>query len=271
MSRISAGKALRIVVAVLCIVFLPLVLLKAGIDKRSKKLILEGAVYSIVLFAAFSIPEGSTLYTLAPFVGMGALALAGVRLYALRDSWLGPKIRALSRIRTGEAETSYRPTSSQLLVEDVDAPVASDTADLFGALTRAMEIAHLNKDRIPTDAAATISQTCRTLEAVVDAETRRPLGDPEFEYELGAIVREYLPAVLSTYLAIPASMVSARQANGRTPNEELLEQLQLLAGQAEILHSRRHRHTSRELTNMGNFLREKFADSQHTGFGFGIK
>ncbi|WP_460455242.1 hypothetical protein, partial [Arthrobacter monumenti] len=139
--------------------------------------------------------------------------------------------------------------------------------DLAWVTSRAKQ----NKHRLPADAYVAILETSQTLDAVIDAERRQPSADARFEYELEAIVGEYLPAVLQGYLAIPPSMVENQQPNGKTPDEELAEQLQLLSGQAEALHSNRHSQTSAELSNTGNFLRERFGHHQRDGFDFGIK
>ena len=145
------------------------------------------------------------------------------------------------------------------------------TRGLSQALAWTAALAKQNKNRIPTESYVSVLETCQTLDAVIDAETQQPMGDPQFEYELTATVREYLPAVLRNYLAIPPSMVDTRQVNGRTPNEELVEQLQLLSRQAETLHSSRHRHISAELSNMGNFLRERFRTNQGGPLDLGKK
>jgi predicted phage gp36 major capsid-like protein len=65
--------------------------------------------------------------------------------------------------------------------------------------------------------------------------------------------------------------VNNRQPNGKTPNDELAEQLQLLSRQADALHSSRHSQTSAELTSTGNFLRERFGHHHQGAFDFGIE
>ncbi|MCM3659410.1 hypothetical protein M3148_00140 [Georgenia satyanarayanai] len=77
--------------------------------------------------------------------------------------------------------------------------------------------------------------------------------------------------VLRGYLAIPPNMVETGQPNGRTPNEELAEQLQLLAGQAEALHASRQSRVPAQLTTTGNFLREKYGNLHREAFDFGVK
>ncbi len=144
-------------------------------------------------------------------------------------------------------------------------------SDLSPDLVWIASHAKQNKHRLPSGAYVTILETSQTLDAVIDAEIRQPSKDARFEYELSAIIREYLPAVLRGYLAIPPAMVENRQPNGKTANEEFDEQLQLLSRQADTLHSSRHRQTSAELTSTGNFLRERFGHHQKGEFDFGIE
>src|SRR5699024_6759201 len=115
-----------------------------------------------------------------------------------------------------------------------------------------------------------ILQTCQVLDAVIAAEESEPTKDPHFEYELDALARQYLPAVLKNYLAIAPGRVDERQPNGRTPREELTEQLRILSGQAEALHASRHRRLTAELSTTGNFLREKYGQRQARTFDFGV-
>lgn len=146
----------------------------------------------------------------------------------------------------------------------------SDIDDLASSLGWVTSHAKQNKHRLPSADYVTVLETCHTLDAVIDAQRAHPVGDARFEYELDAIIRQYLPTVLQSYLAVPASMVDTPQPNGRTPGQELTEQLGLLSGQADALHSSRHRQTSSDLTSNGNFLREKFGHQQPGGFDFGI-
>ena len=90
----------------------------------------------------------------------------------------------------------------------------------------------MNRRRLPGDTHRTVLQTCQVLDAVIAAEEREPIADPRFEYELDAMARQYLPSVLRNYLAIAPSRVHERQPNGRTPDEELTEQLRILSARA---------------------------------------
>lgn len=143
--------------------------------------------------------------------------------------------------------------------------------DLSSALAWVSSTAKQNKHRMPSEAYVSLLETCQTLDAIVDAEARQPSSDARLEFELEAMVREYLPSLLRGYLAVPTNMTATRQPNGRTPSEEFVEQIDLLSGQADALHSSRFGQTSADLTSMGNFLRERFGHRQRNGFDFGIE
>lgn len=149
-------------------------------------------------------------------------------------------------------------------------PHRSGIDDLASALAWVTSHAKQNKHRLPSADYVTILETRHTLDAVIDAERAQPIHDARFEYELTAMVREYLPTVLQSYLAVPPSMVDNPQPNGRTPSQELTEQLGLLSGQADALHASQHRQMSADLTSNGNFLREKIGHQQAGSFDFGI-
>ena len=268
MSRLTKGSVVKVTLAVLFFPFIAFLMLLIGIRAKSKKVILEGAIYAVLFIAAFSVPKDSLLYTMAGLIGLGTIGVSAVRAYMLRDLWLHTKVR---EPRHGDTLQSNPPTHAAFQPSSATASLAPSSDDLSAALAWVTSHAKQNKHRLPTEAYVNILETCQTLDAVIDAERRQPSADARFEYELDAIVRRYLPAVLQGYLAIPPSMVDDRQPNGRTANEELAEQLQLLSGQSDALHTSRHGHTSAELTSTGNFLRERFGHHQRGGFDFGIE
>ncbi|WP_193900730.1 hypothetical protein [Arthrobacter pityocampae] len=238
-----------------------------GVRRKNKKIIVEGAIYLALFLGAVSVPSDSTLFSLAAFVGFGVFGVSAIRSYMLRDLWLHRKIR-------GQLPTSVVPQQAPTQRAYQSAPsvaqTASSAADLSPALTWVASHAKQNKHRLPAGAYVTILETCQTLDAVIDAETQHPTTDAQFEYELAAIVREFLPTVLQGYLAIPPNMVSSPQSDGRTADQELIEQLQLLSKQADTLHSSRHSRTSAELTSTGNFLRERFGHHKQRAFDLDI-
>ncbi|MCC3292152.1 hypothetical protein LJ759_14430 [Arthrobacter sp. zg-Y1110] len=265
MSRLTAGNIFKVTVALLFFPFMPLLVLMIGVRRSNWKVILEGGLYVALVLAAVALPGNAAQFILSFFVILGLIAVAGMRSYMLRDLWLHPRVRGPQ----GQVMTQS-PAANRAAGAPAQPGASAPPEDLSAALAWSAALARRNKNRLPADAYASILETCQTLDAVIDAETRQPLGDPQFEYELSATVRDYLPSVLRSYVAIPPRMLETKQASGRTPNEELVEQLQLLAGQAETLHASRHRRTSAELTNTGNFLRERFGHLQG-GYDFGIK
>lgn len=264
-----SSRSKNILKVLLVLTLLPLVaflLLIMGISAKSKRISLEGAAYAAVFLLAMAVPEGSPLYGVAAVLGLASIGASALRSYQLRHLWLSTDARE-SRIppfHHDEAQVTSRPSPPPGLL-------AGTSTDLSSALAWVAAHAKQNKHRLPSNAYVTILECCQTLDAVVDAERQQPCGDAQFEYELEAIVKEYLPMVLRSYLAIPPSMANNRQPNGRTPDEELTEQLELISGQAEALHSSRHGQTSAELTNTGNFLRERFGHRQRGKFDFGIE
>ena len=143
--------------------------------------------------------------------------------------------------------------------------------DLSVSLDWVASTAKRNKHRLPAEAYIAILETSQELDALIDAEQKDPSQDAEFEYELEAMVNRYLPSVLRGYLAIPPSLIEQVQPNGKTPNAELVEQLDLLAGQASALYSSRYSHTTAELSTTGNFLRERFGHQTKQAFDFGVE
>lgn len=263
MSRLTVGNVVKVG---LVVVFLPLlaylVLLIGGVKKRLP-VVLEGLLYA----AGFTV----SIFAL-DIIGLGgifaltSMAVSGVRAWHLRDLWLPRKRRWWHRFVPVESRGQVPATLTpppETAVEGADGRAAT--------LTWVASLAKNNRLRLPSNAYVTFQRTCQLLDAVVETERREPSRDARFEYELDALVRDYLPGVLRGYLAIPPDMVETRQPNGRTPNEELAEQLQLLSGQAQALHTSRHSRTPAQLTTTGNFLREKYGDLHRSAFDFGVK
>lgn len=261
MSRLTLENIFKVAVAVFFFPFLPLLVLMIGIRRKNVKVILEGALYVACILA---VTAGATSFLFGTFVVLGIIAVSGMRSYHLRDLWLHPRARGWRPFGMTPSPDAGQPG------DPAATEASAATQGLSQALSWSASLAKRNRNRLPEQAYASVLETCRTLDSVIKAEEREPLGDPQFEYELSATVRDYLPSVLRSYLAIPPRMLETPQASGRTPNQELAEQLQLLSGQADTLHASRHRRTSAELTNTGNFLRERFGNGK-SGFDFGIR
>lgn len=269
MSRIGPANVIKVVAAISLWMFDAFLLLVIGLAAKKKKVALEGAIYAAVfVFAVFSLRGGASA-----FLGLGAWILSISRAIWLRDLWL--PVRTRRAIGVDRSQPPAPPSIASSAINPLPSrPVANlligQADDLSSALAWVASSAKQNKHRLPSAAYVTVLEVCQTLDAVIDTETRQPSADAGFEYELEAMVRQYLPKVLHGYLSVPPSMVNSRQPNGRTPTEELLDQLDLLSGQADSLHSSRHGRASAELSSMGNFLRERFGPQQREVFDFGI-
>lgn len=247
--------AFKIALVVIFFPFLAFLMLGVGIGSKNRMATLEGAAYALMFILGIA-----SWSWLTPVLGLGAMALSGSRAFWRRDLWLdGP---------TGRRRTNPQNLEPRLAPAQVTRPPAEST--LSSAVAWASNHAKANRHRLPADSYGSILTCCSTLHSVIEAENAQPSRDALFEYELEALTERYLPMVLKGYLAIPADMVDTRQPNGRTPNEELAEQLNLLQSQADALHATRHGASSARLTSSGNFLRERFGHHQKQ-FDFGVE
>lgn len=77
-----------------------------------------------------------------------------------------------------------------------------------------------------------------------------------------ATVTDYLPSTVDTFLGLPPAFAAThRNRQGRTPTEELLEQLRLLAEGAHEYATAIYAGDAQKLTNQGRFLATKFTRS----------
>jgi hypothetical protein len=85
--------------------------------------------------------------------------------------------------------------------------------------------------------------------------------DPEV-YTIRQIALRYLPEALSAYLEVPRIYAELRPvANGRTPHDVLLDQLNLMDAKLREVGDDMMRHDSEQLLANGRFLAERFARS----------
>ncbi len=102
------------------------------------------------------------------------------------------------------------------------------------------------------------------------ADVLRPLlqylrTNPATEAEMipvRASVIDYLPTTVDTFLALPPQFVAThRDRLGRTPVQELLDQLELLVEGARECATAIYAGDAQELSNQGRFLATKFSRS----------
>lgn len=258
MSRLTLGNVVRVAAVLALWPLLAYLVLVIGAVRKNLRTALEGLLYAAAFSVAVFLPDFWGPPALLALTAMGA---SGVRSWHLRDLWL-PARRRWWRRDPAETVVVVEPARAQ------PTPAVEGSEHLPSAVAWVRTEADRNRHRLPGDTHRIVLQTCQALDAVITAEEREPTADPRFEYELEALARRYLPGVLRSYLAIPPGRVHERQPNGRTPDEELTEQLRILSGQAEALSASRHRRLTAELSTTGNFLREKYGHSRPDAVDF---
>jgi hypothetical protein len=260
-SRLTIGNVVKVTAVLVFLPLLAYLVLVIGAVRKDLRTALEGLLYAGAFSMAVFVLDFWGLPALLALTAMGA---SGVRSWHLRDLWLPARRRWWIRDLAGTS-TVVEPAHAQRTL------AAEGSEQLPSAIAWVRMHADRNRGRLPGDTHRTVLQTCQVLDAVIAAEQREPTADARFEYELDAMAREYLPAVLGNYLAIAPSRVHERQPNGRTPDEELTEQLQILSGQADALYASRHRRLTAELSTTGNFLREKYGHRQPEASDFRVQ
>ena len=255
MSRWTLGNVVRVGAVVVFLPLLAFLVLVIGGVRKNVRASLEGLLYAGAFSTALFLPDFWGPPALLAVAAMGA---SGVRSWHLRDLWLPARRRWWKRDTTESARVVEQASPPQ--PDAVEGPEG-----LRSALAWVRRRADENRHRLPGDTHETVLRTAQVLEAVVAAEQRKPSADPRLEYELEAMARRYLPAVLGGYLAIAPGRAHERQPNGLTPDEELAQQLRILSAQAEGLYASRHRRLTAELSTTGNFLRDKYGHQQPEG------
>ena len=105
----------------------------------------------------------------------------------------------------------------------------------------------------------------REVEDVLRPLLRYLRAHPATEAEMipiRSMVRDYLPTTVDTFLALPPEFAAThRNRQGRSPTEDLLEQLRLLGEGAQEYATAIYAGDAQELTNQGKFLETKFTRS----------
>jgi hypothetical protein len=251
-SRLTLGNVVKVAAVLVFLPLLAYLVLVIGAVRKDLRTALEGLLYA----GAFSVAVFALDFWGPPaLLALTAMGASGIRSWHLRDLWLPARRRWWKRHPDGTS-TIVVPARTKPTI------AVAGSEHLPSAVAWVRVQADRNRRRLPGDAHRTVLQICQVLDAVIAAEQREPTADPRFEYELDAMARGYLPAVLRSYLAIAPGRLQERQPDGRTPDEELTEQLRILSVQADALDASRHRRLTADLSTTGNFLREKYGHLQ---------
>jgi hypothetical protein len=182
-----------------------------------------------------------------------ALALGGLALYAVgilgAPAWIP--------ITAGLYAIGYllTPGNPELNVQ-LDA--AQDSKDVRAGLDKLLKSF---RGKVADDLYARAWHIRESIVATLEVEGAENETDPNV-YLIRQTALSYLPEAFNTYLRMPRVMAERRRiADGRTPHDVLLEQLELMDRRLEDVADDIARHDSDKLLANGRFLAEKFGSS----------
>lgn len=116
--------------------------------------------------------------------------------------------------------------------------------------------------RMPEGAVVAVRETEDLLRPLLGYLQVNPATEAEM-IQVRAIVQDYLPTSVDTFLALPVGFAAShRNRQGRTPAEELLDQLVLLIDATAECATAVYAGDAQALTNQGRFLRDRFQRSE---------
>jgi len=142
---------------------------------------------------------------------------------------------------------------------EVQLGAAQDAAEIRSGLERLLRSL---RGRVADDLYARVQSIQGSILATLEVEGRAgDTVDPNV-YLIRQTALSYLPEALSTYLRLPRVMAERRRvADGRTPHDVLLDQLDLMDRRLADVADDMARHDSDRLLANGRFLAEKFGTS----------
>lgn len=148
-----------------------------------------------------------------------------------------------------------------------------EKVDLTGALGTGVDIKKLREDLGALDRHLAKSRSklgedvCSRVDTIIGLldeilQRGEALAGTTHLYVVGATIRDYLPTSLETYLNLPRTYAMASRTEGRkSAHDELLGQLDILAGEAEKIRSAVYDNDASALADQGRFLADKFRSS----------
>jgi hypothetical protein len=143
-------------------------------------------------------------------------------------------------------------------------PADTPAEDTPGALREAQwtlsQFVNAHAGRLPVESVVAALRVTDTLGEVIDTSAARPL-DINAVVAVKAILTDYLPTTLRSYLSLDPAMADTPRPSGSTPRTSLEEQVDALwSAAADVLTACRAQDVDALLTQ-GSFLRTKYAGS----------
>lgn len=148
--------------------------------------------------------------------------------------------------------------------EHVAPPAGPDPEDTPEAMLKVLfeRSAEINQNagHLPVEAVVVARRVLDAVREVIDTNAEREL-DMHAIVALRGILSDYLPTTLRTYLAIDPAIVHTQRPSGRTPAQEVVEQLETLWESATDLQDAVRSRDADALQSQGSFLSTKFSRS----------
>ena len=149
---------------------------------------------------------------------------------------------------------TQQPTSAPAVPA---APEQSFAEQMLSQLSGTSAAARRAGDRLPVAALPRLGLIEDLLNPLLDhLRTSPPSVDEEIAVQ--AMVGDYLPTTLNAYLSMNTEFAQQTRADGRTPGDDLLEQLATLEQAIRELTQAVYAHDAQELQVQGRFLSTKF-------------
>ena len=116
----------------------------------------------------------------------------------------------------------------------------------------------MSRTRMPPDIQAKIAEIRQEVLDLLPSLSAFPAGSQDL-YVIQRTATDYLPSTLRAYLALPESYATTRVLQGgKTPQQLLREQVQLLDEKLDEIADAVHQHDTDRLLANGRFLEERF-------------
>lgn len=146
--------------------------------------------------------------------------------------------------------------TQQLETVDPDSPEA-----LGETLTDLIRLINRNAGRLPVAAVVSARHVTDVVAAILDTLADDVTPDVQAVISVRGIVHDYLPTTLNRYLALDSATTTVPLRDGRTPAEQVTDQLDdLWLAATDVLDAARD-HDANALMTQGNFLHTKFTRS----------
>ncbi|WP_300676038.1 hypothetical protein [Nocardioides sp.] len=141
------------------------------------------------------------------------------------------------------------------------APDPDSPEVLASALTDLIRLINSSAGRLPVAAVVAARHVTDVVDDILDSIADDVTPDIQAVISVRGIVYDYLPTTLHRYLALDPASTSEVLAHGRTPAEQVTEQLDdLWQAATDVLEATRARDAD-ALVAQGTFLRTKFTRS----------